>query len=135
MMCNPALLTRIKFRSQDELVTPYARVYLMVGMLHRKSNEQVVDMLKNIFELMIDSSRLVIVDSILSDSSETPLATKRMWHCRDMAMRQLQNSGDGTLSKLEKLAKQASNGSLILECCTYQPGTTISTVVFRDMSF
>lgn len=73
----------------------------MIGMLHRKSIVQVVDMLEDISELMNDSW-LIIVDSILPDPGETPLA---VWHCLDMAMRQLQNFGDRTLSELENLAE------------------------------
>ncbi|KAL6892832.1 hypothetical protein HDV57DRAFT_513111 [Trichoderma longibrachiatum] len=132
VMNNPALMARIRFRSDDAPLTPCARVYLMIGMLHRKSDKQIVDMLENIYYRMDDSSRLIIVDSILSDAGEAPLATKRLWYCRDITMRQLHNAGDRTLSELNKLAEQASNGDLTLKCHTRQPGATSATVVFRN---
>ncbi|KAL6875048.1 hypothetical protein J3F83DRAFT_539582 [Trichoderma novae-zelandiae] len=129
---NLDLLCRIRFRSPNDPIPSFARVYLLVGLLHRKSNEEVHHVLSPICDYMDGSSRLIIVDSILSDPGDTPLAMKRMWQCRDMTMRQLHNSGDRTLSEVKELVCQASEECLVLESHTCRPGSTVATVVFRS---
>ena len=106
-MNNSALLTRLEFIPESRRLAIGARVYLLVGILHRKSNEEVLSILSDVFHLSLsDYSQVVIVDSILPHSGDVPLATRIMWQCRDMTMRQLHNSGDRTLGELKKLLKK-----------------------------
>lgn len=132
-MRHPGLSARIDFRSHDlksDEITPDANVYIVAGVLQHKSDDEVVQILESIFEAMHGGSRIMIVDSILPNPDRDSTNIAREGRCRDMIMRQLQNSGDRALGELEKLAEKASEGHLGIEATTWLPGSTVATVVF-----
>ncbi|KAL7787480.1 hypothetical protein V8C37DRAFT_390472 [Trichoderma ceciliae] len=60
------------------------------------------------------------------------LAIERERRCRDMTMRELHNSGAGTLFELEELDTEANEKLMNLHChSTCLPGRFVKTVIFE----
>jgi hypothetical protein len=79
---------------------------------------------------MAPTSTIVIVDSVLPEADEEPLAEHRESRCRDMTIRQLHNAGARSLREWEELLINV-NGNLYVEDTKRVPGSALTTLVVK----
>ncbi|KAL7924730.1 hypothetical protein ACQKWADRAFT_256481 [Trichoderma austrokoningii] len=130
-MKNPSLLARINFCPddfRDEQITHSAAVYLLAGVLQNQPDKEVIKALGKIARAMTpESSLLLIVDSILPEVGDGPVAGQREARCRDLTMRQLRNSGSRTMREWDELLCQVGHGMCVLEL-NRLPRSTMATL-------
>ncbi|KAK1248701.1 hypothetical protein MKX08_006921 [Trichoderma sp. CBMAI-0020] len=106
-MKSPELLTRIDFCPRDirdKQITHAAQVYILAGILQHLSDIEVRNVLINIAEVMALESSVIIVDSLLPEFDDGgPMTVRWESRCRDMTIRQLDNSGSRTMIVWEDL--------------------------------
>lgn len=132
-MRNPELLTQINFCPHDfpeERVIHSARVYLLAGTFQNLPDRDIILVLANIAVVMAPTSTIVIVDSVLPEADEEPLAEHRESRCRDMTIRQLHNAGARSLREWEELLINV-NGNLYVEDTKRVPGSALTTLVVK----
>ncbi|KAL6897109.1 hypothetical protein GGI43DRAFT_385731 [Trichoderma evansii] len=128
-MRNPGLLAQIDFFShdfRDEQVTHSAAVYLLAGTLENLPDDDVKEILVNITNAMSPTSRLIIATSLrLERYDDGSQVMRRESLCRDMTMRQLQNTGARTIREWEDLLDRG----LYVNASARLPGSIITTLV------
>ncbi|KAL7938557.1 hypothetical protein V8C35DRAFT_275808 [Trichoderma chlorosporum] len=130
-MKNPGLMSRMNFCSDRAQMFKEADVYLLPGVIHHQSDEEIVNIFQQIYNFMDCDTLIIIVDdSVLPGPSDESLAMDRVWQCRDMTMRQLHGSGGRTLDELQELASRATEDEIRLHDHCFLPGTTVATLIF-----
>ncbi|PTB44131.1 hypothetical protein M441DRAFT_453714 [Trichoderma asperellum CBS 433.97] len=84
---------------RDEQPTHSAAVYLLAGTLDNLPDDAVKEILVNIANAMSPVSYILIATSVLSEADDESLAVQRETRCRDLTMRQLQNTRARTISE------------------------------------
>lgn len=103
-------------------------MYLLAGILDNLPDDDVKEILVNIAHAMSPASYILIATSVLSEADDESLAVQRETRCRDLTMRQLQNTGARTLSEWAELIESLAQG-LDLYTSNRLPGSIVTTMI------